>query len=240
MSRRRKSRRRSPGLTAGRPAVTRLSEQYVPPVPRHLPELRGQMASWLATEGENFYLVMALAGRQWLPPEHTLAAGAAQVAEQEHTRVTGAQLYWVSAPMTELARHVAASLPTHDLYPHDLPSPAGLMVFEAPLASYVNQDGRQVQIVAVSWGLWDGPGGGWDHGGIWITFYSHPAAVLPPEVFTDGSADLTGLGPLLVPLHGEPGAEGAMLGPIAATLPPVMPDSKEEWCAVTRMLMLSA
>ena len=128
MSRRRKSRRRSPGLTVGLPPVTRLSEQYAPPVPRQLPELRGQLASWLATEGENFYLAMALADRQWLPPGHTLAAGAAQVAEQERNRVTGAQLYWVSAPMIELARHAAASLPTHDLYPHDLPSPPGLMV----------------------------------------------------------------------------------------------------------------
>jgi hypothetical protein len=86
-----------------------------------------------------------------------------------------------------------------------------------------------VQIVAVSWGPWDGPGGVWDHGGIWITFYSHPAAVLPPEVFTDGSADLTGLGPLLVPLTDQPGADGAMLGPIGATLPPVLPDNEAGW-----------
>lgn len=229
MSRRRKSRRRSPGLATGLPLVIRLSEQYVPPVPRQLPELRGQLVSWLATEGQNFYLVMALAGRQWLPPGHTLAAGAAQVAEQECTRVTGAELYWISAPMTELARHAAASLPTYDLYPHDLPSPVGLMVFETPLASYVNPADRRVQIVAVSWGPWDGPGGAWEHGGIWITFYSHPAAVLPPEIFADGSADLTGLGPLLVPLNGEAGTEGAMLGPIAATLPPVLPDNEAGW-----------
>jgi hypothetical protein len=43
-------------------------------------------------------------------------------------------LFWVSAAMTALACHVAPSLPSRDLHAHDLPSPTGLMVFEAPLA----------------------------------------------------------------------------------------------------------
>jgi hypothetical protein len=80
MSRYRKGRRRAPGSTAGVSPVGRISEQYQPPAPRQLPELRGQLADWLSAEGENFYLVMALAGRQWLPPGQTLAAGAAYVA----------------------------------------------------------------------------------------------------------------------------------------------------------------
>jgi hypothetical protein len=37
----------------------------------------------------------------------------------------------------------------------------GFMVFEAPLATYVNNEGREVQIVAVSWGPWNGPRGRW-------------------------------------------------------------------------------
>ena len=99
---------------------------------------------------------MALVGRQWVPPAASLAAGAAQVARQERLRVTG-DLYWVSAPMTDLARHAAPRLPTRNLYAHDLPSRTGFMVFEAPLAAYVNSEGREVQIAAVSWGPWDGP-----------------------------------------------------------------------------------
>ena len=46
------------------------------------------------------------------------------------------------------------------------------MVFEAPLARYVNNEGREVQIVAVSWGPWNGPAGRWDQGGIWLSFWS--------------------------------------------------------------------
>ena len=62
--------------------------------------------------------------------------------------------------MTALARHAAPRLPTRTLHAHDLPSRTGFMVFEAPLAAYVNSEGREVQIVAVSWGPWDGPGAG--------------------------------------------------------------------------------
>src|ERR1035441_1144381 len=72
---------------------------------------------------------------------------------------TTADLYWVSAPMTALARHAATRLPARTLHAHDLPSQIGFMVFEAPLATYVNNEGREVQIVAVSWSLWGGPGG---------------------------------------------------------------------------------
>jgi hypothetical protein len=91
----------------------------VPPAPRQVPELRGQLSSWLAAEGAGFYLVMALAGRQWLPPGPGLAAGAAQVARAEQARVSG-ELSWVSAAMTALACHAAPSLPARDLHEHDL------------------------------------------------------------------------------------------------------------------------
>ena len=81
--------------------------------------------------------------------------------------------------MTDLARHAAPRLPTRNLYAHDLPSRTGFMVFEAPLATYVNSEDREVQIAAVSWGPWDGPASQWDHGGIWLTFFSHPAPLFP-------------------------------------------------------------
>ena len=56
---------------------------------------------------------------------------------------TTADLYWVSAPMTALARHAAARLPARTLHAHDLPSQTGFMIFEAPLATYVNNEGRK-------------------------------------------------------------------------------------------------
>jgi hypothetical protein len=153
---------------------------------------------------------MALAGRQWLPPGPDMAAGAAQVARAEQARVSG-ELYWVSAAMTALACHAAPSLPSRDLHAHDLPSPAGLMIFEAPLAGYVNGEGREVEIAAVTWGPWDGPDGAWDQGGIWLTFWAHPAPALPRAAFAGGTASL------------------AAPGPAGAALPPVMPDNEAGW-----------
>jgi hypothetical protein len=206
-----------PGSAAPAPPPGRITESYAPPAPRDLPELRGQLARWLAGEGPGFYLTMALAGCQWIPPgSPSVAAGAAQIARQEHHRVTSADLYWVSAPMTALARHAAARLPTRTLHAHDLPSRTGFMVFEAPLAGYVNDEGREVQIVAVSWGPWGGPGGRWgsgqrDQGGIWLSFFSHPAPVLPREAFTGGIADRAALAPLM------------------STVPPVLPDNEAGW-----------
>jgi hypothetical protein len=85
------------------------------------------------------------------------------------------------------------------------------MVFEAPLASYVNNEGREVQIVAVSWGPWNGPGGRWDQGGIWLSFFSHPAPVLPREAFTGGIA------------------HRAALAPPMSSVPPVLPDNEAGW-----------
>ena len=200
--------RRAASMPAAPPRL--ITERYAPPAPRDLPELRGQLARWLAGEAPQFYLTMALIGRQWVPPAASVAAGAAQVARQERLRVTG-DLYWVSAPMTALARHAGPGLPTRNLYPHDLPSRTGFMVFEAPLATYVNGEGREVQIAAVSWGPWDGPAGQWDHGGIWLTFYSHPAPVFPRQAFTGGTAD------------------PAVLAPLMGTVPPVLPDNEAGW-----------
>jgi hypothetical protein len=85
------------------------------------------------------------------------------------------------------------------------------MVFEAPLATYVNNEGREVQIVAVSWGPWNGPHGRWDHGGIWLSFFSHPAPVLPREAFTGGIA------------------HRAALAPPMSSVPPVLPDNEAGW-----------
>ena len=105
------------------PRPRRVTESYTPSTPRDLPELRGQLAHWLAREGPGFYLAMALAGRQWIPPDSTsVTAGAAQIARQEHQRVVTGDLYWVSAPMTALASHAATRLPTRTLLAHDLPA----------------------------------------------------------------------------------------------------------------------
>jgi hypothetical protein len=132
-----------------------ITERYTPPAPRELPELRAAPGG-LAGHGPQFYLSMTLIGRHWLPLGSDLAADAARYAGQEHSRVADGDLYWVSEPMTSLARY-AAQLPTRNLYPHDVPSRRGFMVFQAPLATCRNGAGREVQIVAVSWRPWHDP-----------------------------------------------------------------------------------
>lgn len=210
----RKAGRRQPRprrAASGPAAQSRLiTERYAPPEPRDLPELRGQLAGWLAGEAPQFYLTMAQTGRQWVPPAASIAAGAAQVARQERLRVTG-DLYWGSAPMTALTRHAAARLLATNLYPHDLPSRTGFMVCEAPLAIYVNSEGREVEIAAVSWRPRGGPAGQQDHRGIWLTFVSDPSLVFPRQAFTGGTAD------------------PAFLAPLMGTVPPVLPDNEAGW-----------
>jgi hypothetical protein len=55
------------------------------------------------------------------------------------------------------------------------------MAFEALLARYMNDDGRDVEIVAVSWGPWDGPAGQWEHGGILADLLEPPRPGPAPQ-----------------------------------------------------------
>lgn len=187
-----------------------MTSTYTAPAPRELPELRADLASWLTTTGPSFYLTMALIGRQWLPPGELPEQASARVAAEERGRLDG-DLYWVSSEMTDLARHAAPSLPTWNLYEHDIPCRRGLIVFESPLAVYRNDLGRDVQIVAATWGPWKGPGNWRREGGLWLSFYSHPAPVLPPGSFDS---------------HGTLRPEW---GPYARELPPLMPDNEAGW-----------
>jgi hypothetical protein len=157
---------------------------------------------------------MTLIGRHELPPGRSIAASAARYAAQEEHRVAGGDLYWVSGPMTDLARHAAPQLPTRHLYPHDVPSRNGFMVFESPLATNINDEAREVQIVAVSWGPWDNPARRAGEDGLHLSFYSHPAPVLPRAAFTSGTANPAAL---------------AFLAPLLGTVPPLLPDNEAGW-----------
>jgi hypothetical protein len=63
-SRQNRSSRNTPPDTASPHLIT---ERYTPPAPRELPELRVQLAGWLSSDARQFYLAMALIGRQQLP-----------------------------------------------------------------------------------------------------------------------------------------------------------------------------
>lgn len=160
------------------------------PTPRELPELRGRLALWLAEKGPSFYCEMVLHGsQQVLPAGPDRLSSAVRLAGEERRRIVDAELFWVSAEMTALARHAGRQLTQCELYEHDLPSPAGFMVFAEPLATTTGR-GVTVEIVAVSWGVVRSPlkvdtgsadveiGSDWSNGAVWFTFYSDPLGPL--------------------------------------------------------------
>jgi hypothetical protein len=171
------------------------------PQPRELPVLRGRLAGWLADAGPQFYGHMVMAGRQSIRPLGVLAESATRLAIEERRRVMDGDLYAVSADMTELARHAGTQLSGDELYPHDLPSAAGFMVFGEPIASY-DSEGFTAEIVAVSWGITHdlltidvGPfivpvGSSWAcEGAVWFTFYTDPLWFITSNLATaDASA----------------------------------------------------
>ncbi|MFM9589889.1 hypothetical protein ACKI1O_10880 [Streptomyces scabiei] len=59
-------------------------------------------------------------------------------AEILEASLTAADLYFVSTPMGILAREAAKTLPSFALAPEDLPTPAGLVIFERPVDSLLH------------------------------------------------------------------------------------------------------
>jgi hypothetical protein len=171
------------------------------PEPKQLPELRGKLSDWLAEQGKAFYMGALQVGTQQIRPPGPLPTSALQLANDEHRRVTGGDLYWVSQEMTELAQHAGRQFRHHELYEHDLPSRTGFMIFQTPLAA-TDQTGITLEIVAVSWGIVSPRlllctrqgeipiGDDWANAAaVWFTFYSHPETFLAANVPPSPSAD---------------------------------------------------
>jgi hypothetical protein len=86
-------------------------------------------------------------------------------------RLSNADLYFVSADMTELATTAATSLPPFDLSTSDAPSTAGLIVFEKPIATDVNTKAGHGETVFISAASWDfGTAPRWGVA-LWFSFY---------------------------------------------------------------------
>lgn len=85
---------------------------------------------------------------------------AASLARTLRAQLPAAELFYVSAEMTELARHAATTLTDYRLHPEDLPAPIGLMLYENPPIDNTAND-QHDGITLVSWG--PGRGGLWMH-----------------------------------------------------------------------------
>lgn len=88
----------------------------------------------------------------------------------EIKRLQQAELYFVSAAMTEVAVAAAATLPTFVVEEFDLPSRCGLIVFEKPMA--VNQLPDSSGIAYISAAAWGVTGGGAASALVWLSFYT--------------------------------------------------------------------
>jgi hypothetical protein len=194
------------------------------PQPRQMPAVRGLLTRWLDEYGVDFYEEMVRTGKQDQRPSVPAAALTATLTAQERSRL-GGPLYWISPAMTQLAMHAGRQLPDQELYPHDLPSETGFMVFAEPLATYRTcTDGLPVEVVAASWGPWAGPPSRfWPHGGIWFTFWAY----LPGRMWLDAMDGVTAtLGLSLDPLIPENEA-GWPFGVLTSTDVPA--DSSGVW-----------
>ncbi|MBW6432206.1 hypothetical protein KZ829_00400 [Actinoplanes hulinensis] len=145
------------------------------PDPAQVPDLRAALAAQMRTPFEisRTAKVIAAGRGSFIPPSRNPEGAARTLCEQEYERLTGADLYAVTAEMTRLAVVAGESLPDFRLEPEDLPAPTGFMVFAQPIGSYLNTDGpapERFPIVAVSWGQYSRPG--FPRGGVWITFYT--------------------------------------------------------------------
>lgn len=119
-------------------------------------------------------------------------AGAHGLAEREVQRLRMAELFFVTADMTDLVLAAARTLPDFTLMPPDLPATHGLVVFEKPMGD--TPDGAQ--IVAAAWGPWYGAGIDLKTGlirpsvgsadALWLDFYSS-ADLLAGKTNPDGS-----------------------------------------------------
>jgi hypothetical protein len=131
--------------------------------PVDLPRLRAELISWIGSS-ETAANLWATAVKRGVTERLTGPIAPADVDEvqsvlrgAEVLKLKEAELFYASSEMTELAVVAAATIPDFQLAPEDLPSRAGLIVFEDAPASLA-LSGHSVGIKAVSWG--DRPGGG--------------------------------------------------------------------------------
>ncbi|GAA4554273.1 hypothetical protein [Amycolatopsis samaneae] len=143
------------------------------PAPRELPALREHLADYLASEPAQLFTTSNVElGRGTLRPSTSdPALSAALLLDDEHRRLSQAQLFYVTADITKAVRHAARNLTDKwDIQPHDLPATTGFMLFAAPMGEYVRDNGKTAYVVAVSWGETQLMAS--SDSGLWLTFWT--------------------------------------------------------------------
>lgn len=138
--------------------------------PRELPELRQELIEWLRTNSSYTWLTGLKRGFRQNGPQHwerfqilgwNLESSisdeelVASLAAEGQERLERAELYFVTAEMTQLAIHAAMSLPNFRLCPEDLSSDYGFVVWEEPITVTPERESLTEAgdpFVAVVWG----------------------------------------------------------------------------------------
>lgn len=176
--------------------------------PADLPSIRERTVEHVAVTGYAAYENAINDGRQFLHPMASTPQAAAHLTVAEVDRLQRADLFYITAPMTDLAIAAGASLPAFTLMPEDLPAPTGFMYFEKPIAvvdyaKYLPNEGCS-PIQAVAWSHWTGGNPKWVRGGIWMTWYTDRDGMLDHAVrrgiVSQAKADAVRavMGPLLI------------------------------------------
>ncbi|WP_274911371.1 hypothetical protein [Streptomyces sp. WZ-12] len=124
-----------------------------------VPEIRAELAAWLAEEGAahwgRSFVGLGTAG---LPREYSADpyGSAAALAHRAAMGLRAAEMYYVAADLTELAVAAGRKLPAYRLHHHELPAECGLLVWEVPCSVY-EVGPLRVPVRAVSWSP-HGPG----------------------------------------------------------------------------------
>lgn len=121
--------------------------------PVDLPELRADLVRHMASERG----LAQLSRFEGNPLVSTAGGGevghlkAGDIRSDEVARLAGADLYFVTADMAELAKTASQSLPWFELDRKDLPSEHGFVLFEEPFASYPNCGKPDASVWACCW-----------------------------------------------------------------------------------------
>ncbi|QFU86751.1 hypothetical protein [Amycolatopsis sp. YIM 10] len=228
---------------------------------RDVPEIRARMAEWARDPGVdgagNWFRFFVgprpedSAGEPAFPPLDDVGA---TIADTLATQLPAAELFYVSADLTDLASHAATTLVDYRFHPEDLPAPVGLMVYEHPPVEGT-ASARHDAVSLVSWG----PG----RGGLWVQSWGtvpdpEPAAVevgrrlarLPRDYALSRLRKAAALNLPLPAPDNKPTSHEAAADPGArhilatflrnaerAPIPPSFaPPHGYEWCGLTPML----
>ncbi|MFC3450799.1 hypothetical protein [Amycolatopsis speibonae] len=147
---------------------------------RDVPEIRARMSDWARDPGVdgagNWFRFFVgprpedTAGEPAFPPLDDVGA---TIADTLRAQIPAAELFYVSADLTDLASHAATTLTDYRLHPEDLPAPVGLMVYEHPPVAGTASS-RHDAVSLVSWG----PG----RGGVWVQSWGTVPDPEPPAV----------------------------------------------------------